>query len=256
MTERMPVLFVGHGSPMNALGRTPLAAFLAGWPDSLPEPEAVLVVSAHWYRAPLGVTTSPRPEILYDFGGFPAALYQLDWPAAGDPERAERLVTRLREEGFPAEPDPERGFDHGVWSPLRQMFPRPRRPTVQLSLPLRGHLELGRALRPLRDEGVLIVASGNIVHSLPEVDFARPQAPVPGWASGFDAWVAERLEAADVDGLARWEEAPHARRAHPSPDHFWPLLVAIGAASETPRVSTAFAGFEHGSISLRCLRLD
>lgn len=257
---RLPVLFSAHGSPMNALGGTDFAAFLAAWGRQLPRLQAVAVISAHWESDRLAATTSPQPGTIHDFFGFPAELYALRYPAPGTPSQAARAAALLRAAGLPVDEDPLRGLDHGAWSPLLHLMPAADVPVFQISLlqgvPFSRHLEVGKALRPLRDEGVLLLGSGNVVHNLVTADLARRDRPVEPWAREFDAWVRDRLDRSDLDALADPSLAPHGRKAHPTPEHYLPLLVACGAAGEGARVEHAFEGFEHGTLSMRSVRFD
>lgn len=259
---RMPVVFSAHGSPMNALGGTPFAEFLGAWGRALPRPRALLVISAHWQAPRLGLTGAARPETLHDFHGFPPALFALRYPAPGDAALAEDVRARLARAGFEAHCDPRRGLDHGVWAPLLFLYPAADVPVVQLALPLggplTGHPEIGRALRPLRDDGVLIVGSGNLTHNLASADLRAREGPVAPWAAAFDGWVAERLEHWDLEALAQLERQPLGQLAHPTSEHYEPLLVACGAADgpRPPCVRHVFVGFEHGTLSLRSVQFD
>ncbi len=256
-SPRMPVLFVGHGAPLIAIEEE-RAAPLVAWGRRLePAPRAVLVVSAHW-EAPLSIgSTSAHERLVYDFGrGLPASLFSLRWPAPGAPELA-ALVESLLEQTPPVRTD--RGLDHGAWTVLMRLFPRADVPTLQLSLPAafdEGELvRLGRALAPLRDEGVLIVCSGNVVHNLGTLDRSGTKG-TPDWAVAFDQWIEDTVEAGDVDALTAWRTmAPHAALAHPTAEHLRPLFVAVGAGAGG-RVSWPIIGFEHGSTSRRSLQLD
>lgn len=263
MEIRLPVLFSAHGNPVNALGETPFSDCLARWGRSLPRPRALLVVSAHWQMRRLAVTAADQPDTIHDFYGFPPVLFTLDYPAPGDPGLAEEVRLRLLEAGFEATNDLQRGRDHGTWVPLRLLYPEADLPVLQLSLlfgaPPARHIEMGRVLAPLREEGVLIVGSGNVVHNTAAVDLRRRDLPVAPWAVEFDAWVKGRLDAWDLEALAAFpQRAPHAARAHLTSEHFEPLLVACGAADgETrPRVQHVFEGFEHGTLSMRCVQFD
>lgn len=260
-TSRLPVLFCAHGNPMNALGTTPFAAFLRRWGAALPRPQAIVVVSAHWEAPFLAVTAAPRPATIRDFWGFPPELYALDYPAPGAPELAGRIRDLLVAAGFDGSLDRMRGLDHGAWAPLRMLFPAADVPVVQLSLlervPGDDLLAVGRALQGLREDGVLLLGSGNLVHNLDDADLSAVETPVPGWATAFDSWVGERLAAWDLTSLAAYRAvAPDASRAHPTEEHYLPLLVACGAAGAAPRVGFPFTGFEHGAISLRCVQLE
>ncbi len=255
-----PVLFVAHGNPMNALGRTQFGRFLAEWGRTLPRPPAILAVSAHWERNALAVTSSARPRTIHDFSGFPAELYGISYPAPGSPDLAARAIALLEAAGLPTESDPARGLDHGAWSPLRLLFPAADVPVLELSLPAgppdERHLEVGRAIAPLRAENVLIMGSGNLVHNLALADLSDEILPVAGWAEEFDDWVEERLLAWDLDALADPDtRSPGFLRAHPSPEHYTPLLVTCGAAGARPEVTFPYEGFEHASLSLRCVRM-
>lgn len=246
----MPVAFVPHGGgpwPFVKIGWNDQAEFdaLYGYLQSvarLPKvaPKAVLVISGHWEARVPTVQSSPAPPLLFDYYGFPPEAYQLTWPAPGSPVLAARVRAVLEAAGFPTAEDPERGYDHGTFVPLKVTWPEPAFPVIQLSLIAglspEAHLRLGRALAPLREEGVFIVGSGMTYHNLREM-FDRARAvPV---AESFDAWLREaatRPPAPDEKGrdaaLARWNEAPGARRAHPREEHLIPLLVVAGAAGD------------------------
>lgn len=245
---RMPVAFVPHGGgpwPFvdmgieDRAGLEGLAAYLRGVRELPPAPpRALLVVSAHWEAPVPTLTTGPRPPLVYDYYGFPPESYTLTWPAPGDPALASRVRTLLDEAGIPSAGDARRGFDHGTFVPLKLTYPAAELPTVQLSL-RQGldpaeHLALGRAIAPLRDEGVFIVGSGMTYHDLRS--FFRPAVAGPV-SETFDAWLREAAtrESAERDRrLAAWEDAPAARQAHPREEHLLPLMVASGAGSNAP----------------------
>lgn len=256
--EKMPSLFVGHGAPTLALDERKGAEF-ARWGESLGAPRAILVVSAHWTPAALTVGTVAPRELIYDFRGFPRPLYELKYPSPGAPEVADRLASVLSPE-FSVTREPERGLDHGVWVPLLHMFPKADVPVLQLSLPLHfGYerlLNLGRALAPLRDEGILVVGSGNATHNLRRASFGNESAQPLSEAVEFDAWVAEALDRWDVDALVDAESrAPAFRMNHPTVEHWAPIYVALGAAADAPlRVSYPVNGFEYASISRRSVQ--
>ena len=256
----LPVAFTAHGSPMNALGGTPFTDALERWAKALPSPRAVLVVSAHWETRGLAVTGAAAPETVHDFGGFPEPLYRIRYPAPGDPGLAHTVVELLAAAGLEARVDPLRGIDHGAWSPLLFLRPAADLPVVQLSLDrtrsLAGLVDVGRALRPLRDRDVLVLGSGNVVHNLRTADFAHRDAPVEGWSREFDAWVKERVLDWDVDALAAPENGPFGRQAHPTLEHYVPLLVTAGAADPKPVPSFPWEGFEHATLSMRCVQFD
>lgn len=245
--QRLPVAFLPHGGgpwPFVDIGLgepwelDELASYLRSV-AALPKepPRALLVISAHWEEAVPTVMTAPHPPMLYDYYGFPPESYEITWPAPGDPELAARVRALLGDAGFETGEDPKRGFDHGTFVPLKLTYPNANVPTVQLSL-VRGldpeqHLAIGRALAPLRDEGVFIVGSGMTFHNLRA--FRDPRArPV---AEAFDAWLREAAtldEPARSQALARWSAAPAARLAHPREEHLLPLMVVAGAAAGDP----------------------
>jgi 4,5-DOPA dioxygenase extradiol len=250
----MPVVFVGHGSPMNAIEDNVWSRGFRDLGSLLPRPSAVLVVSAHWYVRGTAVTGNDDPETIHDFGGFPEALYQMQYPAQGDPALAERVADLIGREVASIRLD--WGLDHGAWSVLRHLLPAADRPVVQLSIDARAsasrHVEIGNALVPLRDEGVLILGSGNVVHNLRDA-FGRMQSgdlSTPPWATEFDDAVVRGLDRHDPSELVRLIESAEGRKAHPTPDHYLPLLYAAGAASEDP-VSYPITGFDLGSLSMR-----
>ncbi len=254
--ERMPVLFVGHGSPMNAIEDNQWARGFRDLARALPRPRAVLAVSAHWYVEGTFTTASARPETIHDFGGFPEALYRIQYPAPGDPALARRaagLVGAGRAtttEGW--------GLDHGTWSVLLHVWPAADVPVVQLSidgrLPPDRHLAIGRALAPLRDEGVLILGSGNVTHNLRQAFAAMRSGDraTPAWARDFDGEVARALSAHDTGALVRAPTTEAGRMAHPTPDHYLPLLYVAGAAGPGDDVRFPITGFDLGSLSMRC----
>ena len=251
---RMPAVFVPHGGgpwPFVDVGlgsaaeQGALKAYLQGL-RQLPKapPVAVLIVSAHWEAPVPTVMSGARPPMLYDYYGFPPESYRLQWPAPGEPRLAARVRALLGAAGIDSAEDPTRGFDHGTFVPLKLTYPEAEVPTVQLSLQAgldpAAHLAIGRALRPLRDEGVFIVGSGMTFHNLRA--FGDPRARP--WAEGFDAWLrdaATRPAAARDAALAAWTEAPWARQVHPREEHLLPLMVVAGAAGED-RGAVAFEG--------------
>jgi 4,5-DOPA dioxygenase extradiol len=232
---RLPALFISHGSPMLALEDGRARRFLQGYAAELERPRAILVASAHWETAQPALTASRAPETIHDFGGFPAALYQMRYPAPGDPALAERAAGLLREAGFTPGLDPRRGLDHGTWVPLSLLYPAADIPVVQLSLQTHlgpaHHVRVGAALRALRDEGILIVGSGGLTHNLMRLQRQGGDSlPPPPWVSEFDQWVADKVAARDVDALVAWRsQAPHAAESHPTDEHFIPFFVALGA---------------------------
>ncbi len=242
---RMPAIYLGHGAP--PLVDDPLWVIqLEAWAQAMPRPRAVLMVSAHWESAPLtiGATTDAAP-LIYDFGGFPERFYRARYPSPGAPELAEQVRQLLS--GVEATVDrPDRGLDHGAYVPLTVMYPEADVPVLQISMPTLDParlLRIGAALRPLRDEGVLIAGSGFLTHGLPFLRDFRFDAPPPGWSTEFDHWASEALDADDIDALANFRSAPGARYAHPSTEHFAPLFVTLGAADGQAPPATTITGY-------------
>lgn len=235
--NRMPVVFVSHGAPDALLNAPSTVACWRSIGESIPKPQAVLALSAHWEALQPTVSLAERPETIHDFAGFPRALYDLRYPAPGAPELARRVVRRFAESGTVAWTAEARGLDHGAWVPLLAMFPGADVPVAQLALPHQGdaadYLTLGALLRPLRDEGVLILASGAVTHNFGWLRWSEREsaAPLPP-ARQFADWVGERIAARDVQALADFRRAPFGDQAHPSDEHFMPLLAAVGAAGD------------------------
>jgi 4,5-DOPA dioxygenase extradiol len=250
---RQPVLFVGHGSPMNAIADNEYTRALAALGARLPRPEAVLCVSAHWLTQGSRVTGMAEPRTIHDFGGFPEALYRVRYSAPGSPALA--LLVRETVGGGRVEiDDSEWGLDHGAWTVLRHMYPKADVPVVQLGIddgaPARRHFELGEKLRPLRDKGVLILGSGNVVHNLRRISFDDGAAPEP-WAVEFEAWVKGRLVVRDHEALlGDLDTAPSGALAVPTTDHYDPLLYVLGASDARDKLRFEYEGMQNGSISM------
>jgi 4,5-DOPA dioxygenase extradiol len=253
----LPAVFISHGSPMVALESDAYTLSLRAFGERFPAPQAVLVISAHWEApAPLRLPCWETAPVIHDFGGFPKALYELDYPAPGSPGQARSIAALLESAGLPVSLDPGRGLDHGAWVPLRHMYPDASIPTLQLSLQSPASPEelvaVGRALRPLRSQGVLIIGSGGIVHNLRAVRFHDRNSPVDGWAAAFDEWIAARLAAREDSLLLDYLQlAPHARFAVPATDHFHPLFCVLGAAEDAERPVDLHSGFQYGNLSMR-----
>jgi 4,5-DOPA dioxygenase extradiol len=228
--------------------------FILGLGQMLPRPRAILCISAHWDQPMPSLTATPQPETIHDFYGFPRELYQLHYPAPGAPDLARAAADLIRQAGLEARLDPERGLDHGAWNPLLLAYPAHDIPVIQLSILSRGttadHVALGQALAPLRDQGILILASGGAVHNLRAVSWDG--GPAPAWAKDFDDWLHDHLLAGDVETLINYRrETPTGAMAHPSEDHILPLFVALGAAAVTDARATALhRSFAHGSLSM------
>ena len=253
--SRLPTLFISHGSPTFAIEPGRAGPALAALGATLPRPKAVLIVSPHWMTREPRVATTPAPKTIHDFGGFPDALYQLNYPAPGAPEVAARTIEVLRAAGWAAEADPQWGLDHGAWVPLRYLSPRADVPVFQVSLPARldgaRAYAYGQALAPLAGEGVLIVGSGSLTHNLYEVRFDAPEAQGETYATEFAAWIAQTLRNRDHVRLQQtMAMAPHAQRAHPTAEHLWPLMVAAGAAGADAPVTRIDGGITYGVLSM------
>ncbi|WP_257386912.1 dioxygenase family protein [Tahibacter caeni] len=250
--RRQPVLFISHGSPMFALEPGRLGPQLHGFGAALSGVRAILVVSPHWQTRGVRVTASPAPETLHDFGGFPAPLYRLRYPAAGAPAVAQAAAALLAEAGFTVDIDGARGLDHGAWVPLRHLRPQADLPVLQVSLPqdidAAGALRLGRALAPLRERGVLLIGSGSLTHNLYEL---RQSIRDPEYAQVFADWVREAVARGDTAALLDYRrQAPQATRAHPSEEHFLPLLVALGASDAGDAPQWIAGGMTYGVLSM------
>lgn len=250
-TTTMPVVYLSHGAPI--LADDPLwTAQLAAWSRTLPEPSAVLVVSAHWEEAPLTLSATTDVPLVYDFWGFPQRYYDVTYPAPGAPALAESVRALLHSAEHPVRDAPNRGLDHGAYVPLVQMYPDADVPVLQVSMPTldpRSLFELGRRLRPLRDEGVLIMGSGFTTHNLSLINLHQDKdAPPAGWSLEFDDWAQRAVAAADVDALLDFlHSAPAATVAHPRTEHFAPLFVSLGASIDDLRSSeSAVDGFWYG----------
>jgi 4,5-DOPA dioxygenase extradiol len=239
LPAEMPTLFLGHGAPP-LLDDPVWSAERAAWAAALPEPRAILIVSAHWESAPMALSaTGAATPLVYDFGGFPARYYNETYPTP-DASALARLVASILPDGLGLHQHPSRGLDHGAWVPMKLMFPRADIPVLQLSLPTHDPttlIRIGQRLHPLREHGVLIVGSGFLTHGLPFLRDWRIEATPPAWSVEFDAWAREALAAGDIESLVDFRSrAPGMPYAHPTVEHLSPLFVALGAASdpETP----------------------
>ena len=253
MSARLPTIFFGHGSPLNALE---LNTYTRAWQTigrALRRPRAIVSVSAHWYLPQTRVTAMTQPRTIHDFGGFPRELYEVSYPAAGDPELARRLAHLLRP--VEVELDQEWGLDHGTWSVLKHVFPEADVPVVQLSIdstqPPAFHHELGRRLAPLRDDDVLVIGSGNVVHNLHTYAWRRQVIAPYDWALRFDDAIRAAIVNHDDATLIGYQDlGEDARLAVPTPEHYLPLLYVIGSRDADEPVSFPLQGIEGGSISM------
>ncbi|MBU6957331.1 dioxygenase [Pseudomonas sp. CVAP len=251
-----PSLFISHGSPMLALEPGASGPALARLASELPKPKAIVIVSAHWESQDLRVGSAVQPETWHDFGGFPAALFAVQYPAPGQPELAAQVAGLLNADGLQVQLDNQRPFDHGVWVPLSLMYPRADIPVVQVSLPSRLgpalQTRVGRALSSLREQGVLLIGSGSITHNLRELDWHAGPESVEPWAKAFRDWMIEKLAANDEAALHDYrQQAPNAVRSHPSDEHLLPLYFARGAGGD---FSIAHQGFTMGALGMDIYR--
>ena len=252
----MPSVFVGHGSPMNAIEDTPYSRAWQALGASLPRPRAILCISAHWYRRGTAATANDRPRTIHDFGNFPRKLHEMQYPAPGDPALAAEAARLLAP--TPVDLDMRWGLDHGAWSVLVHVYPKADIPVVELAVDEakspQEHFDLGARLRPLRDEGVLVMATGNVVHNL-----QRMNPSMRGgydWAERFDAYVRESLERGDAGALVDYERHPDAALAAPDRDHFLPIVYIAGSRRDDDRLTWIVdGGLDMGAISMRAFQV-
>ena len=257
-SQKMPVLFAAHGTPMNAITDNPFRKRWAAWGTELPRPKAILAISAHFYTRGTHVTAMAKPPTIHDFYGFPQALFDVQYPAPGSPELAKRVADLLAP--VPVGLDQEGwGLDHGTWSVLMHMFPKADIPVVQLSMdgtqPHRFHYELAKRLRPLRNEGVMVIANGNVVHNLRTLNRSEQAAPAD-WCVSFEAKVKALLEKGDHQALINYEAlGQDALLSVPSPDHYLPLLYAIALQDEGEAISFPLSGHHSHSLSMLSVQI-
>lgn len=252
----LPTLFVSHGAPTLAIVDSPANRFLRDLGKTLPRPKAILIASAHWesHGGP-AVSLAANPATIHDFGGFPDALFAIQYPAPGAPEMAARAASLLSREGVAVAQSPTRGLDHGAWVPLHLMYPDADIPVAQISI-VRGaspeeHERIGHALAPLRDDGVLIIGSGSLTHNLHEFRGQPIDVTAPDWVSSFGDWMKARLDANDLQALRDYRtRAPNAERNHPTEEHLLPLYVALGAAGDNARAERLHASYEYGILAM------
>ena len=258
-SHTQPSLFVSHGAPSLPLENGPTTTFFKQLGQTFPKPQAILCISAHWYTDMPLVSSAPRMEMIYDFYGFPPELYEIKYPARGAPRLAEMVAGLIQNAGFTIDTDPTRGLDHGAWVPLSMMFPQADIPVFQLSVqPGESpdhHFRMGQALRTLRDENILILASGGATHNLSDFRGQSPDSIGIEYALQFDTWLKNAVITGDVDSILDYRKAaPEARRNHPTPEHFLPLLVALGAAGDQPAGKIIHDGFTYGMLSMAAFR--
>jgi len=256
--KRMPALFVGHGNPMITLDDSAYTRAWAALGKSLPRPRAVLCISAHWYVPATLVTGDEQPKTIHDFGGFPQPLYEIQYPAPGDPALARHVSDLLAPDD--AALDNQWGLDHGTWTVLRHLYPDADVPVIQLSLnrerDAAWHFALAGRLRPLRDENVLIVGSGNLVHNLRAYAWDGSSVAAYDWATRFEAMARQRIMAADFEPLVDYAaQGPDAKLAVPTPDHYLPLLYVLAQHGAGERITFPVEGFDGGSMSMLAVRI-
>ena len=255
----MPAIFFGHGSPTIALERNRYTASWAALGKALPRPRAIVSVSAHWYRPGTAVTAMPKPPTIHDFRGFPRELHEFQYPVPGDPELARRVQALLAP--VPVELDDDGwGLDHGTWCVLSHVFPQADVPVIELAMdamqPPAFHYALGKTLAPLRDEGVLVMGSGNIVHNLRTWTRGRPDMKPFDWATRFEHRARELMRSGDVQPLVDYETmGEDALLSIPTPDHYLPLLYVLGARKEGDEVTFPVEGIDGGSVSMLAVQL-
>jgi 4,5-DOPA dioxygenase extradiol len=256
-SERMPTLFFGHGSPMNAVQKNDFTDFLSKASQFSHRPKAILAISAHWETRGTKVQRLEQPKTIHDFGGFPEALYKIQYPAKGDIKLADSIVDLMKM--HKVEADTEWGLDHGTWAILKFLYPDADIPVLQLSLnqnkTLTEHLSLARDLKNLRDQGVLILGSGNITHNLRRVDWSDTAKPID-WAVEFDEMIKKALLERNDKILVNQDEKNRSlwNTAHPTLEHYLPLLYAYGASDLSDETKFIFEGFQMGSLSMRAVR--
>jgi 4,5-DOPA dioxygenase extradiol len=251
----LPTVFVSHGSPMHALQPGAVRGVWEKLARDLPRPKAILIASAHWETDVPELTATEQPETIHDFHGFPKPLYEIQYPVQGDPKLASRAAQLLKP--FNGKTDPARGLDHGAWSPLLHMYPKADIPVVQVSvqpqLGTRHHVELGRALAPLSDEGILVFGSGHMTHNLRD----RGDNGIAPYAKEFQSWTNAKIQARDLEALIDYRRlAPHGVRAHPADEHFQPLFVALGAARPGYKAERLYDGIEMGALAMDAYRFN
>lgn len=265
MTTKMPALFIGHGSPMNIILDNAYTRSLRALAADMPKPEAVMVVSAHWLTKNTSVACQEHPKTIHDFYGFPDELYRLRYPSPGAPEAARKTTEAVKQVKVSCSTD--WGLDHASWAVLRHIYPRADIPVFEMSLaytfnewhpkPLRYHYELAKELRALREEGILIIGSGNIVHNLGMLDFENIDAPVFDWAGAFDEKVRTHLVKGNHDALIHYQDlGPEARLAVPTLDHYLPMIYTIALQEKNETLTFIHEGFQYGSVSMRCFRIS
>ena len=255
--QTLPGLFISHGSPMLAIHPEQIGPALQRLSFNLPQPKAIVVMSAHWESDLLEVSTGIRPETWHDFRGFPPELYEIRYPAPGDPALAEQILQRLAQASVDAHANSSRPRDHGVWMPLLHMYPEAEIPVIAISLPMSMTAEqifhIGQTLAPLREQQILFIGSGSITHNLREINWNDTNPPTPTWASNFRNEVVSQLSHQNFEAVLDWPTLPDVMRSHPTIEHFAPIFFAMGLGH---RFSIVHAGFAMGSLGRDVYRFD
>jgi 4,5-DOPA dioxygenase extradiol len=251
--RKRPAVFIGHGSPVNILAKNKFTHDMIRLRDQLIDPDAILVISAHWLTRGTRITSGARPEQIYDFHGFPHELYKVKYNSPGSPEIAKMIIETIGDDII--SPDAERGIDHAAWSVLKHIFPEQKIPVLELSLDVSKdasyHFEMGKRLAQLRNKNILLIGSGNIIHNLTEIDFRDDAVPF-GWATAFDMVIKEALISKNFSSLINYNDiGTSAKRAIPFNDHYLPMLYTLGMVEENETVWFIHEGIQNGSISMR-----
>lgn len=255
-SEQMPVLFIGHGHPMNALFDNSYTQALQKSAQNIPRPNAIMVISAHWETRGTFVSVNPAPKAIYDFGGFDRRLFDIKYEPIGAPELATETINLLKK----ASPDPKMGLDHGAWTILKFLYPNADIPVFQLSIdytqPAEKHYEIATQLKKLRNKGVLIIGSGNIVHNLGRLDWEHINAPTEAWAEEFDQIVMQKLNSGDHKALINYKQlGSSALMSVPTEDHYLPMIYALGLTNSKEPLTYLHESFQYANISMRCFKI-
>jgi 4,5-DOPA dioxygenase extradiol len=258
-SDPMPLLFIGHGHPMNALWDNDFTRSLTQLGQKTQKPNAIMVVSAHWFTRGTYVSVNPKPQTIYDFGGFDDRLFQIKYEPAGHPDLAREAIRSVADTEFKIEEHDTMGLDHGTWTVLKYLFPEADVPVFQMSIdatrPPQYHFELAKALRKMREKGVLIIGSGNIVHNLGMLDWRDLDAPPHDWAIEFDTQVRQRLEDRRFGELVDYQALGKAAMLSvPTNDHYLPMLYTLGLAAEKDALTYTFEGFQFAGVGMRCFQ--
>ena len=257
---RYPSVFISHGSPMHAFGEDPFSDMLENFAHSIPKPKSIVFISAHSVSSEtVHILKTENNKIIHDFNGFPPELYEVQYECKGNPTLSDQISKLLTHDGFQTSIDQDSPLDHGIWIPMKHLYPKGDVPVVRVSLPLNHTpamiLKLGHALAPLRDEGVMIISSGGAVHNLRELRWSHKSLNGAAWATEFEEWLITTLSKKDVDSIINAEEHPKFYQSHPSQEHFLPIIAAIGAALPGDQFKVLHRGVEYFSLSMLCFAL-